>query len=153
VRYVVFALALSLLAPELMRSVDYAWFNGDQMLYRVIRVLPYVIFAALIYRHCMRMLLIKKHLESALMATIVICMCITSVFDLLMADYHLFYALTDIRNGEGLSWELIYNSVEILILLIIVGKNGAAYLYNMGVCAVIGRYVTIGFSPKPDRDK
>ena len=60
-------------------------------------------------------------------------MIISSWFNFLFVWPEMYYLLIDVKQGNGISWKLIYKSMEVIALLM-VGKNGIINFYSWFIC-------------------
>ena len=113
-----------------------SYFKGADIEYQakcLLMSLTYLILAGFCYIYLLKELTLKKGIDVYIISARCICMIVSSWFNFLFASPDIYYLLIDIKQGEGLSWKVIYRSVEIVALLV-VGKNGFIYINNWVIC-------------------
>jgi len=95
--------------------------------------LIYFILAIYCYKYLAKELTLKRVISAYVIASLCGCMIVSSWFNFVFVNPDIYHALIDIRRGDGLTWENIYNTIELTALLI-VGRDGLIYLYNWLIC-------------------
>ena len=113
-----------------------SFLNTTEILYQskcLIMSLAYFILAIYCYKYLIKELILKKVINAYAIATLCTSMVISSWFNFIFINPEIYYALIEIRRGSGITWENIYNIIELTALLI-VGRNGFICLCNWLVC-------------------
>ena len=113
---------------SLLKAVDISY-QSKCLLMAII----YFILARYCYKYLIKELVLKRVLSAYVIASLCCCMVVSSWFNFVFFSPEIYYALIDIRRGSGLTWENIYNTIELAALLI-VGRDGFIYLYNWLIC-------------------
>ena len=125
-------LLLSLISPAIVSShfFDEYIYGLNYVAYLSSIALVYLSFA-LIGAYLAKIELSKSNnFNAILISFLALCMTVTAMFNLVMINTSIYYALNEIKSGPGFSWSSIYSSVEIIIAFI-VGGNGLNYLAHM----------------------
>ena len=93
----------------------------------------FFIMAGFCYYYLLKELKLKTRIDVYLISALCVCMIISSWFNFLFVSPDIYYLLVDIKQGDGLSWKVIYKTVEIIALLT-VGRNGLINIYNWFIC-------------------
>ena len=95
--------------------------------------LCYLFLAGFCYKYISIELKLHKTLSAYLISLLCICMIVSCFFNYLFVSPDIYYFLIDIKEGDGLSWKVIYRTVEV-ISLVVVGKNGLTYICYWCIC-------------------
>ncbi len=95
--------------------------------------LAYVFMAVYCYKYALIDLKLKRYINVYLISLLCLCMLISGWFNLLFSNPEIYYALIDIKQGDGLSWRLIYQSVELLCFFM-VGKDAFIHIRSKLIC-------------------
>jgi hypothetical protein len=126
-------LLASLISPLIVSTYffDNYLYDAGYVIYSTVRALVYLSFA-LAGAYLAKIEINKSNNFNAILICLLsLCMTVTAMFNLIMINTSIYYALNEIKSGPGFSWSSIYSSVEILIAFI-VGGHGLNYLAHMG---------------------
>ena len=107
-------------------GISLSYFKDVDMNYGLkclLMAMAYLFSSAFCYRYLKKQIELKVNAAAYVISALCICMLISCLFNVLFIDPDFYYALIEIKQGGGISWRLIYQSIEI-IALITVGKNG-----------------------------
>lgn len=93
----------------------------------------YLLLALFCYQYIMKELKLKRVFSAYAVSALCVCMIVSSWFNFLFVNPDIYYLLIDIRRGQGLTWENIYKTIEIIALLMVV-KNGFTYICSWLIC-------------------
>lgn len=113
-------------------------YEYNYALYKITISVVYLLVSSLCVKLAFKELVNGNNDYAILASMLCVCMLITSMFNVVMIDEYVFYALTEYKSGDGLSWKNIYFSIE-MATLIIVSSNGfkrlfTRFIYNLSFC-------------------
>lgn len=141
---------LKVLTISWLIGVGLSYFKDADMVYQfkcLLMSVIYFISAVFCYHYIHIELTYKRILNAYIISILCICMIVSSWFNFLFVWPEMYYLLVDVKQGDGLSWKLIYKSMEVIALLM-VGKNGIINFYSWFICrrgwlnAIIANHTT-----------
>ncbi len=124
---VFWVLLVSLICKPIVESEYMSSMNGNHgyIAYSVIWASVYLFPSSVFSYISYKMLKSGKNLEVMLISILSLCMALSALLCLIMANKESYYALLDLKSD----WGGLYSAIEVLIAFI-VGGNGFIYLAN-----------------------